>query len=72
MDTISRYYRYDDGLTTARDRREQAAAEAYNVAFELEDDQRRREWEAEFDAIPYHPNTLDIHAAVLKRLRDRV
>ena len=60
---------YDDFGYSARQRREDEAGDAYAVAFAVEDDRRRREWEAEFDTIPYSSNGKQIHEAVIARRR---
>jgi hypothetical protein len=60
---------YDEHGYSARQRREDEAADAYAVAFAIEDDRRRREWEAEFDTIPYRSNGREIHEAVIARRR---
>jgi hypothetical protein len=59
---------YDDFGYTLRQRREDDEGDAYTVAFAIEDDRRRREWEAEFD-IPYVSNGKAIHEAVIARRR---
>ena len=56
-------------IATLQDLRDEREAEAYNAAYELEDDRRRREWEAEFDTIPYRSNGREIHEAVIARRR---
>jgi hypothetical protein len=56
-------------IATLRDLRYEREAEAYNTAYEIEDDRRRREWEAEFDTIPYRSNGREIHEAVIARRR---
>lgn len=61
---------YFDGVGySARQRREDEAADAYAVAFAIEDERRRREWELEFDTIPYRSNGREIHEAVIARRR---
>jgi hypothetical protein len=62
---------YDDIGYSARQRREDEAADAYAVAYAIEDDRRRREWEAEFETIPYRSNGKAIHEAVMARSRGR-
>jgi hypothetical protein len=59
---------YDDFGYSARQRREDEARDAYTVAYAMEDDRRRREWEAQFD-IPYRSNGKAIHEAVIARRR---
>jgi hypothetical protein len=59
----------DDIGYSTRQRREDEAADAYAVAFSIEDERRRREWEAEFDKIPYRSNGKQIHEAVIARRR---
>lgn len=61
---------YDDIGYSARQRREDAAADAYTVAYEAEDDRRRREHEAEFDTIPYRSNGADIHRVLMARTKE--
>lgn len=58
-----------DYTISRRDRREELAAEAYNTMYEAEDDRRRREWEAEFDTIPYRSRGADIHRIVMQRMK---
>ena len=60
---------YDDFGYTLRQRCEDEAADAYAVAFAMEDERRRREWEAEFDTIQYRTNGKQIHEAVMARRR---
>jgi hypothetical protein len=60
---------YDDIGYTLRQRREDESADAYAVAYAIEDDRRRREWEEEFDTIPYRSNGREIHEAVIARRR---
>ena len=60
---------FDDIGYSARQRRDDEAADAYAVAFAIEDDRRRRAWEAEFDTIPYSSNGREIHEAVIARRR---
>jgi hypothetical protein len=62
-------FSYDEIGYSARQRREDEAADAYAVAFAIEDDRRRREWEAEFD-IPYRSNGADIHRALMARRKE--
>lgn len=62
--------RFCPDIATLRDLRDERAAEAYNTAYELEDERRRREWEAEFDAIPYRSNGADIHRALMARIKE--
>ena len=64
---MSRYY--DDFGYTLRQRREDDEADAYAVAFAMEDERRRREWEAMFKTIPYRSNGKQIHEAVIARRR---
>jgi hypothetical protein len=61
---------YDDFGYSARQRREDEARDAYTVAYAMEDDRRRREWEAQFD-IPYRSNGKAIHEAVIARSRGK-
>ena len=61
---------FDDIGYSARQRREDEAAGAYAVAFAVEDDRRRREWEAEFDTIPYRSNGADIHRVLMARAKE--
>lgn len=60
---------FDDTGYSARQRRDDEAADAYAVAFAVEDDRRRREWEAEFDTIPYVSDGKKVHEAVIARRR---
>jgi hypothetical protein len=61
---------YDEIGYSARQRREDDEGDAYTVAFAIEDDRRRREWEAEFGTIPYRSNGADIHRALMARKRN--
>ena len=60
---------YSDMGYSVRQRREDDAAEAYSLRFDIEDARLRREWEAEFDTIPYRSNGKQIHEAVIARRR---
>jgi len=62
--------RYDDIGYSARQRLEDEAADAYTLAYAIEDDRRRREWEAEFGTIAYRSNGAEIHKAVMSRKRN--
>ena len=61
---------FDDIGYSARQRRDDEAADAYAVAFAIEDDRRRREWEAEFDTIPYRSNGREIHRVLMARTKE--
>ena len=62
-------FSYDDIGYTLRQRRKDDEADDYAVAYAIEDDRRRREWEAQFDTIPYRSNGREIHEAVIARRR---
>jgi hypothetical protein len=57
-----------DYTSTRRDRRADQEADIYGTLYEAEDDRRRREWEAEFDMIPYRSIGADIHRIVMQRM----
>jgi hypothetical protein len=61
---------YDDFGYSARQRREDDEGDAYTVAYAMEDDRRRREWEAQFD-IPYRSNGTEIHRALMQRMSSK-
>ena len=58
----------EDYAVTRRWRRDDQEAELYGTLYEAEDDRRRREWEAEFDKIPYRSIGADIHRIVMQRM----
>jgi hypothetical protein len=58
-----------DYTISRRDRRADQEAELYGTLYEAEDDRQRREWEAEFDTIPYRSRGADIHRIVMQRMQ---
>jgi hypothetical protein len=58
---------YSDLGYSVSQRRKDDEAEAYSLAYAMEDERRRQEWEAEFDTIPYRSNGAEIHRAVMAR-----